>query len=158
MNLPEQIAKNLREAFWGENWTDVNLKESLKDVTWQMATQKIGSLNTISALVFHINFYVATALKVLQGGPLDSHDRDSFACPPILSGDDWDKLINQSFSDAEKLAGLIESMPEQKLWEDFTDKKYGSYYRNLNGIIEHTYYHLGQIVLLKKMLLQKNIS
>ncbi len=48
--------------------------------------------------------------------------------------------------------GLIAQLPEGKLWEDFADKKYGSYYRNLQGIIEHTHYHLGQIVLIKKML------
>lgn len=158
MTIQEQIAKNLREVFMGKNWTEVNLKESLQDVTWQMATQKIDTLNTISTLVFHINFYVIAALKVLQGEPLDSHDKDSFECPPVLSKPDWDKLLNKSFNNAEKLAALIETLPEDKLWEYFKDKKYGNYYRNLSGIIEHTHYHLGQIVLIKKMLLQKNMG
>ena len=29
---------------------------------------------------------------------------------------------------------------------------HGNYYRNLHSIIEHTYYHLGQISLIKKIL------
>jgi len=33
------------------------------------------------------------------------------------------------------------------------EEKYGNYYRNFHGIIEHCHYHLGQIVLIKKMLL-----
>jgi hypothetical protein len=156
MTLQAQIAKNLREVFWGENWTEVNLKESLRGITWHEATQEIDSLNTISALIFHINFYVRAALNVMQGRAIDSHDKDSFDCPPVLSEDDWNKLVSKSFDDAEKLAGLIETLPESKLREDFTDKKHGNYYRNLNGIIEHTYYHSGQIVLIKKILLQKN--
>ena len=41
------------------------------------------------------------------------------------------------------------------LWETFADEKYGHYYRNLHGIIEHTHYHLGQIVLIKKLLQQQ---
>jgi hypothetical protein len=46
-------------------------------------------------------------------------------------------------------------MPDKKLKEVFTDKKYGSYERNINAMIEHSYYHLGQITLIKKMLLEK---
>lgn len=156
MTLQAQIAKNLREVFWGENWTEVNLKESLRGITWHEATQKIDSINTISALIFHINFYVRAALNVMQGRAIDSHDKDSFDCPPVLSEDDWNKVVSKCFEDAEKLARLIETLPESKLWENFTDEKHGSYYRNLNGIIEHTYYHSGQIVLIKKILLQKN--
>jgi hypothetical protein len=30
------------------------------------------------------------------------------------------------------------------------EEKYGSVLRNIMGVIEHTHYHLGQIVLLKK--------
>ena len=158
MKLPGQIAKNLREVFFGGNWTDVNLKDSLSEITWIEATKKIGSLNTISSLVYHINYYVRVALKVLQDGPLDAHDKDSFDCPPILSQDDWDELLSKFFTDAENLACLIESLPESKLWEDFTDKKYGNYFRNLNGIVEHTHYHLGQIVLIKKIILTTKVS
>jgi hypothetical protein len=36
--------------------------------------------------------------------------------------------------------------------------KYGNYYRNLHGIIEHTHYHLGQIVLIKKLLKRRRKS
>jgi hypothetical protein len=34
----------------------------------------------------------------------------------------------------------------------FSQKKYGTYYRNLMGVIEHSHYHLGQISLIRKML------
>lgn len=155
MILSEQIAKNLREVYFGGNWTAVNLKESLSELKWQDAIKKIGSLNTISSLVYHINYYVIAALKVLQGGPLDAHDKYSFDTPPISSQSDWDRLVSDVFTNAENLADAIEVLPDSKLWEDFTNKKYGNYYRNLNGIIEHTHYHLGQIVLIKKLLLQK---
>ena len=30
-------------------------------------------------------------------------------------------------------------------------EKYGTYYRNFHGLIEHAHYHLGQIVLIKKL-------
>lgn len=152
MNLPAHIAQHLRDVFFGGNWTEVNLREVLADVTWQQATTRVGSLNSIVALVYHIGYYVRVQLTVLQGGPLTGHDQDSFAHPPIHSAEDWEALLTQTWADVEALARLIEQLPESQLGETFRDEKYGTYYRNLHGAIEHAHYHLGQIVLLKKLL------
>lgn len=153
MNLKAQIARHFREVHFGGNWTSVNLKDSLAGITWQQATTKVYSLNTIAALVYHINYYVSAVLKVLEGGSLDAHDKYSFDFPPIQSDEDWEKLLNKTWTDAKSFVTLIEQLPESKLENDFSEKKYGSYYRNLHGIIEHTHYHLGQIVLIKKIIL-----
>ena len=154
MNLAAQIAKHFRDVHFGGNWTSVNLKETLADVNWQQATTKIYSLNTIATLVFHINYYVSAVTKVLQGELLTAHDKYSFDLPPIQNQEDWEKLLEKTWSDAENFIKLIEQLPESKLGETFSDEKYGTYYRNIHGIIEHTHYHLGQIVLIKKILLQ----
>lgn len=154
MNLTGQIAKHFREIHFGGNWTSVNLKDNLADLTWQQATTQVYSFNTIAALVFHINYFVGAALKVLQGNALDAHDKYSFDLPPIRSQEDWQNLLDKTYTDAENFARLVEQLPESKLWEDFTDKKYGNYYNNIHGIIEHNHYHLGQIVLIKKILLR----
>ena len=158
MNLATQIAKHLREVHFGGNWTSVNLKEILTDVNWQQAIAKIWSLNTIASLVCHLNYYVDAILKVLEGRLLDAKDKYSFNLPSIQCREDWENLLKKTWSDAEKLSALIEQLPEAKLDETFVDEKYGSYYRNLLGLIEHTHYHLGQIVLLKKLLIENNLS
>src|SRR5688572_21641630 len=151
MNLTGHIAKHFRQIHFGGNWTSVNLKETLTDVDWQQATTKFYSFNTIASLVYHTNYYVSEVLKVLKGEPLKAHDKFSFDCPPIQSQDDWNKLMDKTWTDAENFAALIEQLPESKLWEIFIAEKYGNYYRNIHGIIEHTHYHLGQIVLIKKL-------
>jgi len=156
MNLTAQIAKHFREVHFGGNWTSSNLKEHLADVTWQQATTQVYSINPIATLVYHINYYVSAVLKVLRGEPLDAHDKYSFDLPPILSQEDWEKLLDKTWTDAEDFAILVEQLPESNLGENFSDEKYGSYYRNFHGVIEHTHYHLGQIVLIKKILLQAN--
>lgn len=154
MNLSAQLAKHLRDVHLGGNWTSSNLKDNLKDVSWQQATTQVHSFNTIATLVYHVNYYISAVLKVLQGGPLEASDKYSFDLPPIESQRDWDNLLDKTFADAETFALLIEQLPEHKLWESFADEKYGTYYRNIQGIIEHTHYHLGQIALIKKILLQ----
>jgi hypothetical protein len=61
------------------------------------------------------------------------------------------KIKRRNLRDVEKLAVLLEEMPESQLWEDFVLPKYGITFRNLLGLFEHAHYHLGQIALLKKL-------
>lgn len=154
MNISEQLARHLREVHFGVNWTWSNLRDQLADVTWEQATTKVYSFNTVATLAYHIHYFVAATLKVLQGGPLDAHDKHSFDHPPIHSREDWEQLQNRIWADADAFAALVEKLPEQKLWETFVEEKYGTYYRNIQGIIEHTHYHLGQIAIIKKIVQQ----
>ena len=151
MELMTQIAKHFRDVHFGGNWTSSNLKDNLEGMTWQQATTQVHSLNTIATLVFHINYYISAVLKVLEGQPLEASDKFSFECPPIRSYEDWEKLKTKALSEAEQFVILLEKLPEQILGEHFKDLKYGNYYRNINGIIEHTHYHLGQIAVIKKI-------
>jgi hypothetical protein len=155
--LCSQIAKHFRDLHFGGNWTAVNMKDTLADINFQQATTKVQSLNTIATLVFHTNYYVSAVSKVLQGEPLNAKDKYSFELPPIESQEDWEQLLSKTWTDAENFANLIEQLPESKLWDTFADEKYGNYYRNLHGIIEHTHYHLGQIVLIKKLLAENTV-
>ena len=156
MNLSSTLAKRFRAIYTGNNWTNTNIKEAVANVSWEQAITKVHSFNTIAALIFHMDYYVSVALKVLQGGPLEGHDRFSFDCPPIQSQQDWEQLKAKVFADAEAVASLLEQLPENKFWEIFTDEKYGTYYSNIVGLIEHNHYHLGQVVLIKKILAEKN--
>ncbi len=117
-----------------------------------MATTKLPGLHSIAELVFHINYYTRPIMNGLHGKPLDASDKFSFDLPAISSEQDWQELVKKVFSDSELLAAEIEKVADTKLPEDFSDPKYGSYYRNLHGIIEHSYYHLGQISMIKKLL------
>jgi hypothetical protein len=93
-------------------------------------------------------------LKVLKGGPLEGTDRDSFNCPPIQSQEDWENLLRKIWQEVEEYTLLSQQVPDDRLDDIFVLEKYGNWYRNLLGIVEHTHYHMGQIVILKKMLQQ----
>lgn len=152
MTLSQEIAHHFRQVYFGGNWTSVNMKDTLADLDWQIAFTTIHNCNSIARLVFHTNYYVDVIIKVLEGGPLDAHDKFSFEMPPCDNEEAWNTLVEKSLKDAVKFAELVELLPDTKLFEFFANEKYGTYYRNLHGVIEHTHYHLGQIVLLKKMI------
>lgn len=150
-----QIAKHFREVFFGGNWTCVNLKDTLSDITYTEALAQVHSFNTIATLTYHIAYFVKVVKQVLQGGPLEGNDKLSFNHPQIQSEEDWQNMLKNIWADAEVFILLTEQLPDEKLPTVFEDAKYGNYYRNLFGIIEHTHYHLGQITFLKKLIREK---
>ncbi len=159
MSATKQMADRFREILLNGTWVaETNYKHQLAELDWQIAVTKVGSLNTIAALTFHINYYVAGVLNVFEGGSLDIRDKFSFDAPPIESKQDWEQLLHKLWSDAEKFATCIEQLPADKLDTTFVDEKYGTYRRNIEGMIEHCYYHLGQIVLIKKLATGDKIS
>ena len=148
-----ELAKRFREVILNGTWiANTNYKQQLTGLQWEIATTKVTSLNTIAVLAQHIHYYIAGVKNVFKGGNLEIKDKFSFDFPPIQSQNDWETFLTKFFNDAEEFASQIEQMPEEKLKDVFVDEKYGTYQRNIDGIIEHSYYHLGQIVLLKKML------
>lgn len=150
--LTKQLAKHFREVYYGGNWTWVNLRDTLKDISWEEAVARVHEGNTIAVLVYHISYYVSVQLKVLKGGPLEGTDKDSFNSPAIRSKEEWDTLLNRVWQEGDEYATLVEQFPDSRLEEFFVIEKYGTWFRNLLGLIEHTHYHLGQIVIIKKML------
>lgn len=152
MKHASAIADHFRQVLFGGNWTSVNVRDTLADVSMEEALHMREGFNTIAVLTFHINYFVAAVLKVLDGGPLEAHDKYSFTHPSITTENDWQALKVKVLSDATRFADLVDQLPDDRLHTDMADPKYGTWYRNLHGIIEHTHYHLGQIVVLKKLL------
>ena len=147
------IANRLREVLLNGHWiANTNYKEQILSINWQQATQKVGNLNTIAALTFHINYYLEGLLNVFNGGKLDISDKYSFDLPKIQSETDWNKLVNNFLSNSENFVNQVEQLADSILDQPFVDEKYGTYLRNVEGVIEHSYYHLGQVSLIKKLI------
>lgn len=150
------LANRLKEVLLAGHWiANTNYKDQIETITWEQAIEKVGTLNTIAILTYHVNYYLAGLLNVFKGGELEIRDKYSFDLPPIENETDWKNLINTFISNSEKFINEVVDMLDGKLDEPFVDEKYGTYLRNIEAIIEHSYYHLGQISLIKKMILEK---
>lgn len=121
-------------------------------MSWEQAITKVDNLNSIAALTFHIDYYIAGLIQVFQGGSLDIKDKYSYDAPPITSQTDWEQRLQKLWSDSETFVYLIEKMTDDALMQPFVEEKYGNNYINIQAMIEHCYYHLGQIVLIKKLI------
>ena len=154
MSDSQDLAHRLRELYLDGKWiAHTNYREQLQQVNLQEATRRIGDLNSIAALTFHIDYYLAGLLQVLRGGPLDIKDRYSFDLPPLQSEADWASLREGMLEHARQFVEEVSRLSDGQLEAPFVDERYGSYRRNLEAVIEHGYYHLGQITLLRKLII-----
>ncbi len=153
MNYSQALSIRLREVLLDGKWiANTNFKAQITNVTWQQATFRVGNLNTIALLTFHINYYLQGLNDAFESGKLEIRDKYSFNATPINSEEDWQNLIDSFITNAERFIKQVAKLDETKLDEPFIDPMYGDYHRNIEGMIEHTYYHLGQISLIRKLI------
>ena len=146
-------ANRLREVLLNGTFiANTNFKDQITKVSWQDSIKKFYNLNTIAVLTFHINYYLAGLIGAFRTGKLEIRDIYSFDMLPIKSEADWMNLVETFLTNAEEFCLEIESLPSERLDEIFIDPKYGSFLRNIEAMIEHSYYHLGQIVLIRKLI------
>lgn len=154
MHSSKQLANRLEEILLNGTWVaNTNYKDQLDSLDWKTATTQYQSLNSIALLAQHVHYYVAGVTNAFKGGQLEIRDKFSFNFAPITSQQNWNTFINTFWRDSQILINLIAELPDDKLNEAFIDEKYGTFQRNVDGMIEHCYYHLGQISLIKKLLL-----
>lgn len=154
--MNKDLSNRLREVLLNGKWiANTNFKEQITSITWEQAIERVENLNTIALLTFHVNYYLKGILNVFEGGELEIKDKYSFDMAEISSEADWLNLINDFVSNAEKFISHVENMDENLLAQPFVKEEYGSYLRNIEAQIEHSYYHLGQVSLIRKMISQR---
>lgn len=153
MTTSNQLANRIEEVFLNGTWiANTNYKDQLENLSILQVNQKLNSKNTIAALAQHIHYYVKGVTQVFTNGKLTIRDQYSFDFSPITSEKQWQEFLSTFWADVKELITYIQEFPEEKWNDSFVDPKYGTFQRNINGMIEHSYYHLGQIVLLAKQL------
>lgn len=151
----KRLANHLHNVYFGGNWTSVNLHDLLEDVSLNEAQTQYKDFNTILKLSFHVTYYVDGIYTVLTENKLEVRDKYSYDHPELTTAIEWQTLKQNWWQTAEKCVQLLNETSDEDLKSAFANEKYGDYFTNVLGIIEHMHYHMGQISLLKKLLRQK---
>lgn len=154
MSLLNHIAQHVLDVHKGDNWTEVNIQNTLQDVSLREATTVTpASPNTIAMLLHHLTFYNEVVLQRLLDIYTAIPQSNGFDVPALHSEEEWQQLQHRNLQSAHALAEGILQFPEQRLFE-LTASGKTTFYKNLHGIAEHAHYHLGQMVILKKLIRQ----
>ena len=152
MKITNLIAMHIIEVYEGNNWTDVNIADTIKDINWQQAQQQTpGSSNTIASLLHHLHYWNGILMQRINGINPSIPGANGYDVGELKNENDWNTLKEKTHQSFIQIADAVKNFPEEKLSETYAAGK-SSYYKNLQGIVEHAHYHLGQIVILKKLL------
>jgi len=149
MNIAPLVAQHVAEVVHG-NWTDIYLDEAIADVTYDEAINvPAGLVNSIAMLVNHLELYNFVVTERLLGtDPVV--DSSNGMVTTIHNEDDWQLLKQRTLDSFKKLADMVSQLPDANL-HTLTPAGSTTFYKTLHGLSEHAHYHLGQIVLLKKL-------
>ena len=151
MEVTALIALHLLEVHIGNNWTDVDLSGTLEDVTADEAfTVTAASPNTIASLLHHISWWNYHMIGRINGVEGNIPASNGFDIPENM---DWQQIKDENIISAHELATAIREFDVTRLEQPILPG-YSSAYKNLQGSVEHVHYHLGQIVIIKKLLRQ----
>jgi len=168
-----RIADQLRRAFSGgapderhilepqvpEPWYGPSLRQALAGITPEQAhARPVPSAHSIWELVLHIEAWLTVAQAAADSGPIPSIFRTprDWPSPPdpsestlteLLTESLWTDSLSQLFETADRLARAIEQFPETHLQRPVPGRDF-TFYHLFHGVVQHSIYHAGQIVLL----------
>ncbi len=153
MTITNLIAQHLKEVYEGNNWTDVSIEATIKDIDWKQAQQQTeASPNTIGSLLHHLYYWNGIIMQRMKGETPVIPEENGYDVPYLNNEAEWSTLKEKAHQSFVTLAEAIKNFPEEKLADNYAPSISSTYYRNFQGIIEHAHYHLGQIVILKNLI------
>ena len=152
MSESKRISNLYQSIYNGNPWLEVNLTNTLKNLTAEQAYRKVNpNLNTIWEIVNHLIQWRRNILKRVEGETVITPDHNYFV--PVLDSSEaaWEQSLQNLGKSQELWTTFFENFDDADLAKIYAANNH-TFYEHIHGIIQHDVYHLGQIVILKKLL------
>ncbi len=141
--LTERIVKQLGDFYNGENWVSENLENKIFSLLPSVAFTKVnGHSHSIAELVCDIISWRNFVIQKLTGN--DAYDIEDNSLIDWAAPSDW-YVVRKEFDASHH--NLLKSIAEFDIdkWHTKVPGRNYSFLYLINGIVEHDYYHYGQI-------------
>jgi uncharacterized damage-inducible protein DinB len=146
-----RIVKLFTDLQHGDCWIGTNFKEALHGVDARLAQQVAGNhANNIWQLTFHLIYWRTTVINRLNGS-IDPPPFKDMSLPDNLDEANWKQTLADFETVYHQLRTTISHFKEDNLHKP-SPRPEQTYYQLMMGCLQHDAYHLGQIVLLKRVL------
>ena len=151
MNETYRIQTLFTDLYHGHPWLDVTLENTLSLITPEQAAQRaIKDGNTIWEIVNHIISWRENVLKRVQGEVLQTPSNNYIEKMEDISDEAWRETLDSLERTQKEWLYFLSTFKEADFVKEYPVNNL-TYYQHIHGIIQHDAYHLGQIVLLAKM-------
>ena len=149
MTQTQRIADSYRAVTIKAAWYGPSLAELLAEISPELATTPpVPGAHSISALLQHLLLWNERIRKAADGNPFPRWQPEKeWAEPPIP----WKELVARWKQSRDLLEEKIRNFPLEDLPKQVSGRSY-PYETMLDGIVQHTIYHSGQIAMVLSML------
>lgn len=149
-----RLARLLREVSGGSPWLGPSLRDAVAGLDpTQAAARPVPGAHSIWELVLHTGTWAEVVGERLrgEGGPVPSA-RNFPAPPESLDATAWSAAVEETLARHETLAQQVEALGAEG-WDRPLGGAGGSdAFTQVEGVVSHTAYHAGQIVVLRRAL------
>jgi uncharacterized damage-inducible protein DinB len=134
----------------GEPWHGDPVWRILAGISAEKAASRhLAGSHTIWEIVMHMSFWETVATKRLAGQRAGLVEELNFPDMPVATEENWKQTLEQFRASNRTFRDALAQLDPARL-DELTAAGKRTYYGEAHGVIEHTVYHAGQIVLLKK--------
>lgn len=145
----------LAQIFQGEPWVGNNLSTTLDQVSASdAATHWLTEAHSIWEIVLHLKAWRSFLLHKLKGDQhfnIEQGEPEDWPTPPEATEEAWQQTLQDLTQNQAEISDLLENWQDEQLESTVPGRPY-SFYTLIHGIIQHDYYHIGQISLIKKQI------
>ena len=153
MKENQRILKTLSDLYDGRSWTDLSILQVVGDLTAEQAnTKPFVQMHSIWRYLDHIVFWREKIIAHLSGHSAPQGDDPIDSAPRIDKSEDaWRHSLNDLRRCQEHLMAVVSAL-EEGSFEEMEETFKATNYELIQGIIQHDAYHLGQAMIVKKVL------
>lgn len=139
----QNIIHQLNEFYSGDPWVTENFEHKVAILDAGTAMNKVpGFSHNIAGIVNHMTAWRYFGIKKLNGdAEFDIIDNTVADWPEV---DSWELTLINFFQSQQDLVSALNGFSEDK-WYDTVPRRSYNFAYLLNGILQHDYYHYGQI-------------
>ena len=145
------LSKLLKDHFNGDPWIDVTVLGELSSVTAKQASIKPEGMNSIWQIVNHMISWRKALITRVKGKAVKYSDNNFISEIKVKSPKAWKETINKFRKSQRDIISFLQKS-DDILLETVSSTSGYTYYELVEAILIHDSYHLGQIVLIKKLL------
>ena len=154
MSEASRIADQIKNALEGPAWHGPSLLEAIEGISAEQAAKHpIPGAHSIWELVEHCTFWVEAARRRLRGEVVEPADEnENFPGPANVheaTESAWRRCVMKVRQAHAQLIDESITLSETRLAQMIAND--WDVYSTLQGAVQHTLYHAGQIAILKKL-------
>lgn len=152
-NKVKSFAAHHAQVWSGQPWYGTDCKTGMSGISPALAVHRVSGQHNIAEITHHMTQWKKFALEKIKGNAhfdIQFQGEEDWKTIDQLDEVAWNQIIDSFNEVSQSLIDQL-NLKEDSLLEQIVPGRKYTYTSLLQGITEHDIYHLGQILILKKI-------